>query len=60
MKVGRVKQVNMSNLQYYLQSVHLNQILSCSVAVSSLASWYSDPDVLEVTLCCIMDAGQYR
>lgn len=50
MKAGRVKQVNMNNLQYYLQSVHLNQMLSNSVAVSSLASWYSDPDVIEVIL----------
>lgn len=36
-------------LQYTLQSVHLNQMLSKSVAVSCLASWYSDPDVMEVT-----------
>lgn len=45
-----MKQVNMNNLQHSLQSVYLNQMLSNSVSVSSLASWYSDPDVMEVIL----------
>lgn len=50
MEFERVKQVNMNNLQHSLQSVYLNQMLSNSVSVSSLASWYSDPDVMEVIL----------
>lgn len=45
-----MEQVNMNDIQYALQSVYLNQMLSNSVSVSSLASWYSDPGVMEVIL----------